>query len=272
MEHDMRLAMLAIVVVLISPGASQAPATLAGCVTGSLSQPVGAARITITDSHGVRRVPTDGQGCYRVDDLPPGTYTVRAAVPGYCDGIREKVSIRSGERVAVDFALVVAPVSERISYAWTGWPDVARRADAILYLRVQEVLATEAWPSTGCASDICEIRALVISAARAPQAANAAPGPIRFLWNPSYPRPESPPFRAGENFVAFLQWVPASGRLSLTDAGLMVPVRGGRVWWVVGNDRSADGRNVADFLAEMRALPGRFQQGTALPPLWHNRR
>jgi hypothetical protein len=254
----MRLVALAIGVLLLSPAASQAPASLAGCLTDPLSQAIPAGWITVTGPSAERRVVADARGCYRVGDLPPGTYTVRAAVPGFCDGIRKAVSLASGERVTVNFTLVVAPLAEGVGWVWTGWPDVARRADSIVYLQVEDVLGTEAWPSTGCASEICtEIQARVISVVRPGTAARVAPGRIRFLRTSSFPQPVKILFRGGDEFVAFLQWVPAAGRLMLTDAGLMVPVRDGRLAWVVGNDRSSDGRKVADFLAELRALPAR---------------
>ncbi len=59
------------------------------------------------------------------------------------------------------------------------------------------------------------------------------------------------------NSIVFLSWVPKADRDTLWDGGLLVPVNGGTVSWVVAKDRSADGKNVAAFMAELRASAAR---------------
>ena len=256
----MRLAALAVVVALLGAGAFQPPATVVGCLTDALSQPLHAGWVTIIGASVERRAVADAQGCYEVRDLTAGTYTVRAALPGFCDGVRKDLAVQPGEVATVNFSLVVAPIlDEGISYPWTGWPDVARRTDAIVYLRVEQILDTHAWPSHNCGSYIStEVLASIISMARAPQAAGTTGGRLRFLWSPSPLWPGTPRMAVGDRFVAFLQWMPSAGRLMATNAGLMVPVRDERLSWVVGDDRSSDGRDVGTFLTEMRRLPGRI--------------
>ena len=48
-----------------------------------------------------------------------------------------------------------------------------------------------------------------------------------------------------------------ASRLVLTSAGLLVTVRDGKLSWIVGDDRTADGKDVTAFIAAMRRLPGR---------------
>jgi hypothetical protein len=57
--------------------------------------------------------------------------------------------------------------------------------------------------------------------------------------------------------IVFLNWVPKADRYTLWDGGLLVPVNGGKISWVVGRDRSADGKNVGAFMAELRASAAR---------------
>jgi hypothetical protein len=152
-------------------------------------------------------------------------------------------------------------MSESIAIVWRGWADLARRADAVVHLRVEETLETKPWPSRGCGSDIrTEFRARILSTVKAPAIAGPTAGSIRFLSNCNYDTLGRSPFQAGEEFVAFLAWSPDLRRVTLTDAGLMAPVRSGRVRWVPGSNLPADQKRVADFLADLRALLRRSQK------------
>jgi hypothetical protein len=209
-----------------------------------------------------RRTVADRDGCYSVGDLPVGTYSVRAALTGFCDGVRENVTTAAGEQVRVDFTLRVGPLGdESVVCPWYGWAESTRRADAVIHLRIEEALETRAWPSTACGSDIAtEYRAQVLSVVKGPDSARISASPFRFTWDASYPRSLSGVSQSsrGDEFVAFLAWVPSRGRLSLGRCGLMVPVKNGVIARkVVGDGADANGKKVDDFLAELRGFTKR---------------
>lgn len=77
---------IAAVLVLVSsaPAAQQQSATIRGLVAGADGQPVGGATVTLLDQLGSRVAATETEpsGRFRLEDVPPGTYTLLAeAVP-----------------------------------------------------------------------------------------------------------------------------------------------------------------------------------------------
>lgn len=68
------------------------------------------------DSIGVvRSSTTDQDGRYMFLNLPAGTYTVRAELPGFAPSIRELQALYVGTTVTIDFALDVAGVAESVT-------------------------------------------------------------------------------------------------------------------------------------------------------------
>ncbi|EQD68399.1 hypothetical protein B1A_07370, partial [mine drainage metagenome] len=68
------------------------------------SQPLVNAPIEVIDAQGkvVKKIDSDQWGYYRVDDLPPGTYTVRA------DGASRSVTLRRAFLYQQDLAVAPA--------------------------------------------------------------------------------------------------------------------------------------------------------------------
>jgi len=247
--------------VAIAQTTPPAPATISGCLTDTLSQPIPTGWVVVASPTIERRTRVDSLGCYRLGDLPPGTYTVRATVPGFCDGVREHVVVAAGGSVKVAITLPVGGISESIAWDWRGWAGLAGRTDAIVRLRIDEALETKPWPSPGCGSVIyTEFRSRILSVVKAPASAGLATGPIRFLWSGTQIPGAGLSLRAGEEYVAFLSWAADLGRLTLTEAGMMAPVRDGRVAWVLGSNAPADQKPVADFIADLRALVERSRK------------
>ncbi len=58
---------------------------------------------------------TDGEGYYRVINLPPGTYTITAELQGFATSRREGILLRAGVNFQVNAALEVAGVSETVT-------------------------------------------------------------------------------------------------------------------------------------------------------------
>lgn len=227
-----------------------------GCVIDSvIRKPLGPAWISVTDSTTDRRAMANNDGCFIFVEVPPGRYTVRAAVPAFCDGVVGDLTVVSGELAVANFTLRLGPISERIGYTWKGWGELMGRTDAVVHLRIEEVLDTKAWPSTGCGSPILtEYRVSGLSIVKGPTSANLAPGLLRVYWNRTWSgSPDGPSmYHVGDEYVAFLKWLPSFGRLEvdMPEGGLMVPLKDGVITWK-GSD---DGKTLHSFLAELRAL------------------
>jgi hypothetical protein len=57
---------------------------------------------------------TDGGGYYRLLELPPGVYSVSAELQGFAKTVREKVDVRAGLNLALDFEMKIGNVAETI--------------------------------------------------------------------------------------------------------------------------------------------------------------
>ncbi len=89
---------------------------LLGVVTGTDGAVMPGAGITATnaDTGLVRRAITDGDGLYRIDYLPSGTYDVRVDMPGFATEVKKGIGITLGSKVKIDFALKLTKVEEEI--------------------------------------------------------------------------------------------------------------------------------------------------------------
>lgn len=111
----MRNSFLAVLAVtLVALGASpreataQAPGRITGTVVGEAAQPVVSAQVSIPNSGAGAITGPDGR--YTINNVAPGTYTVRAQRIGYSPH-SQRVTVASGETAVADFQLVVLPAS-----------------------------------------------------------------------------------------------------------------------------------------------------------------
>jgi len=75
---------------------------------------------------------TDNAGYYRLLNLPPGTYTVTAQLPGFAIYKREAILMRAGSTFSVDIVLKIGALTETVSVsAETPMLDVSRPGNAI---------------------------------------------------------------------------------------------------------------------------------------------
>ena len=92
-----------------------ASARAGGEVAGTVTDPKGAvvagATVTVLDpvtGITVASATTDGQGKYRVADVPAGTYSVAVRATGFREARQEQLKVEEGKRAAADFKLEVA--------------------------------------------------------------------------------------------------------------------------------------------------------------------
>jgi len=86
--------------------------TISGRITDSNNAPIVGATVTSTliETNAERTVTTDEEGRYRIVELKPGLYKVRASASGF--GAKEKIDLQtiSGQNVQFDFSLAPADV------------------------------------------------------------------------------------------------------------------------------------------------------------------
>jgi hypothetical protein len=92
-------------------------ATLSGTVTDPSGSVVGKAAVTLesTERKFTRQVLTDGDGNYMFTALPPGTYRLKAAAPGFRDGEVDAVSLSSGQASTLNLDLKLAATTGQVT-------------------------------------------------------------------------------------------------------------------------------------------------------------
>jgi len=124
MEAAMKLTASVLVCVLLlvfpAPLRGQARATgadLTGIVTDASGGVLPGATVTVTnrDTHVTRTVTTSASGRYVVPALPPGTYTVSAALDQFATTTRESVVLALGQTASVDFTLALGGAREEVT-------------------------------------------------------------------------------------------------------------------------------------------------------------
>jgi hypothetical protein len=114
-------ALVLFIVLLVFPLGSFAQitsATMVGTITDPTGAQVPSATITARNVNtGLRRsVTTDGDGSYRIEFLPVGTYAIEVtAATGFKRSIREGIVLQVNDTVRVDFALDVGTVDEQVT-------------------------------------------------------------------------------------------------------------------------------------------------------------
>jgi hypothetical protein len=104
----------------VAPSLALAQRTTTGTVIGKIVDTSGAVlpgvtvSLTSPDALGQFSGVTDGQGSYRVTNLPPGNYDIRAELSGFQSVVR-KAPVRLNGVTEVDFTLSVGSVSETVN-------------------------------------------------------------------------------------------------------------------------------------------------------------
>ncbi len=94
-----------------------------GRIEGKVTDPKGAAipgaTVTVTNKTTKQSFTavTDGQGRYKVEGLPAGTYDVAVVAKGFKDGQQADVSVEDDSVKPIEFRLEVAPVEAQVKVA-----------------------------------------------------------------------------------------------------------------------------------------------------------
>src|SRR5262245_45483093 len=107
-----------VVIILAAPAIAHAQASIAGQVkdaSGAVLPGVTVEASSPALIENVRSVATGGTGQYRIELLPPGTYTVTFALPGFSTVKREGIQLTGTFTATIDAELRVGAVQETVT-------------------------------------------------------------------------------------------------------------------------------------------------------------
>lgn len=145
MKNRIWVPLLAFLLVLVTAGAGfgqTETARLEGTVTDPSGAPVAGAAVTVTsvDTGRVSTAPTNNQGFYVVNALPPGHYQMDVAKDGFQKASRE-FELQISQIAVVDFQLTIGAVSQTVNVE--GGSPVLDAADSSLSTVIEGQQITE---------------------------------------------------------------------------------------------------------------------------------
>src|ERR1041384_8247644 len=135
MRHVAKVALLAAIVLFPALAPAQSMAVVVRGGSGAVLRGVAVEAASPALIEKVRSVVTDGTGQYRLETLPPGTYSVTYSLPGFSTVKRDGVEVSTGVTVTLNAEMRVGGVQETITV--TGETPVV---DVQNSTRVQRVL------------------------------------------------------------------------------------------------------------------------------------
>src|SRR5450432_3371062 len=99
------------------PTFAQFKASLQGTVMDSGQAAISGAKVTITNqaTATTRETVTSDQGFYRINELPPGTYTVTVEAAGFKQSVSSDIVVEAEQPRGFDVSLQVGNVSESVT-------------------------------------------------------------------------------------------------------------------------------------------------------------
>src|SRR6202030_326812 len=94
--------------------------TVSGTILGQIQDQQGAAigKAEITarnlETGAIRKTTAENNGEYRITSVPAGSYEVNASIAGFKTEVRSGIDVTVGSDVAVNFALTVGAISEKV--------------------------------------------------------------------------------------------------------------------------------------------------------------
>ena len=232
-------AVVALMLWLVLPkgaGSQQSkPGTISGHVLACNNGVIPGARVLLagTDMSQPVKAVTDELGCFRIQDLRAGSYSLEITVPGFQNWKRTGIEVTASSELTFDIVLQLAETGREIS-GMEDLPTLWRNVDAVVYFRIQASLGARLLHTEGHCVTVCtEHKVSVLEVFRRyrgePQEFTAnflqrSAGTWRGEEGTTAGR--ETPCKPGEEFVAFLTWNDAGHALMDT---ILVPVRDGQV-------------------------------------------
>ena len=125
-NYRVSVVVLFVLVGILTPTRSMAQAVAIAEVTGTVSDPSGAAvasaqvKMTETDKQQVRTTVTDSQGRYTLPNLPVGPYRLEVQADGFKSYIQQGITLQVGNSVQLNVVLQLGSLSESISVTAAG--------------------------------------------------------------------------------------------------------------------------------------------------------
>ena len=115
---------------------ASAQGTIAGCVRDTHRGRLPGVEVIASGQTSQTRVVTDGSGCFELDGLPVGSYSVRATLAGFVPAVRENVVVVDGRATgAVDFELCLSAL-EDISWVVPGFDQMWEMSDVVALVEI----------------------------------------------------------------------------------------------------------------------------------------
>jgi hypothetical protein len=249
-----------VVFIGITTPASSQPAgagVLAGSTTAD-NQPVAGVMVAVSNELLARRAVTDPAGRYRIAGLPPGTYTVTATLVGFQPAAVDVVIKDDSDEMTLDFQLRPGALCD-VDFIVPGSTEALLDVDLIAVVRVSTPRGSGAWVETRPGSFRLQ-HDVVLTEILASRVLTAAHVP--FLQSSGIQDGRGgvvacngeEPYRDGQQFVAFLVWIPELGAVEAAwGPSAMIPIQRGRIRWpglqIAG---IRDGMPLREFVAVLR--------------------
>jgi len=143
----MRLGLLAAMVILITTTSVSAQSGLTATILGVVADETGAVlpgvevSVSNTETGAVRNTISNDIGLYRVPNLNPGSYEVRAELAGFRAFVGTGINAAVGQEITVDVTLQVGAVTEEITV--TGAGQLVNTTSGTMQALVDEVKVRE---------------------------------------------------------------------------------------------------------------------------------
>lgn len=101
---------------IASAYAQEITGTISGVVSDETGGVLSSVEVTArnTGTEATRTAISDDEGRYRLSQLPPGDYEVRAALVGFRTAVLQNVSVSVAQRAVVSITLRVGAISEQV--------------------------------------------------------------------------------------------------------------------------------------------------------------
>ena len=238
----MRVATLT-VLILLAANAASAQGTIAGCVRDKHRGRLPGVEVIALGQTSHTRVVTDRSGCFELQGLPAGDYSVRATLAGFVPAVRENVVVVDGRATgAVDFELCLSAL-EDIMWVVPTFDQMWEMSDVVALVEIEGTGPVQ----SECPSPDFEHTATVVELLkdRTPPRIGRTLKFVQTYWSgerTAYPR--------GARMVVFLSGTDGVFSRAAGPSSVF-PLNGDRI---TSPMRSVPEQPLADFLAALRGL------------------